>query len=73
MTALWRRRGGRVEILLTRRPAGVHLEGRWELPGGKVLPGESTENAARRDLAQETGATTRRLESYSDRSVAASG
>ncbi len=50
-------RDGRV--LLTRRSAGTHLEGYWELPGGKVEPGESPPAALERELAEElgTGAT----------------
>ncbi|MFL6293141.1 MAG: (deoxy)nucleoside triphosphate pyrophosphohydrolase [Thermoanaerobaculia bacterium] len=44
-------RGGR--LLLCRRPAGKRHAGLWELPGGKLLPGESIPEAARRELAEE--------------------
>jgi 8-oxo-dGTP diphosphatase len=42
-------------VLLTRRKAGTHLEGLWELPGGKVHPGEDPREALRRELQEELG------------------
>lgn len=46
---------GGSEVLLARRPGHVHLGGYWEFPGGKLEPGESPEQAARRELLEETG------------------
>lgn len=46
-------RAGR--LLLCRRPAGKRHAGLWEFPGGKLLPGESPADAARRELAEELG------------------
>lgn len=40
-------------FLLTRRQRGVHLEGMWEFPGGKLDPGESHQDALRRELREE--------------------
>jgi 8-oxo-dGTP diphosphatase len=42
-------------VLLARRAPGQHLEGLWELPGGKVEPGESLETALERELDEELG------------------
>ena len=41
------------EILVTRRPQGVHLEGHWEFPGGKCEPGESLHACIIRELREE--------------------
>ncbi|MEV6351566.1 (deoxy)nucleoside triphosphate pyrophosphohydrolase [Streptomyces hydrogenans] len=45
--------GGR--LLAARRSAPEELAGRWELPGGKVEPGERPEDALVRELREELG------------------
>ncbi len=42
-------------VLVTRRPAGAHLEGLWEFPGGKIEPPETPEECACREVWEETG------------------
>ncbi|NJP50861.1 (deoxy)nucleoside triphosphate pyrophosphohydrolase [Streptomyces sp. SBST2-5] len=49
--ALWHE--GR--LLAARRSAPAELAGRWELPGGKVEPGESSRAAVVRELREELG------------------
>ncbi|MFE6173419.1 (deoxy)nucleoside triphosphate pyrophosphohydrolase [Streptomyces sp. NPDC056464] len=45
----------RGRLLAARRSAPVELAGRWELPGGKVEPGEAPEAALVRELREELG------------------
>jgi 8-oxo-dGTP diphosphatase len=71
--ALVNRRG---DVLIAQRPPGKWQAGRWEFPGGKIEPGETGEQAVRRELAEELGvrvevATELGLfrHDYADRSV----
>lgn len=42
-------------VLIAQRPAGKHLEGLWEFPGGKLRQGETPEAALIRELKEELG------------------
>lgn len=42
--------------LLTLRPAGTHLSGHWEFPGGKVHESETHVEALRREIFEELDA-----------------
>ena len=41
-------------LLVTKRRAEAHLGGLWELPGGKLRPGETAEACAVREVREET-------------------
>lgn len=63
-------------ILIAERPAGKHMAGRWEFPGGKVNAGESEADALSRELREELGIEVasshpfmRLAHSYADRDV----
>jgi 8-oxo-dGTP diphosphatase len=49
----------RDEYFVTRRHAGVHLEGFWEFPGGKCEPGESCPECLVREIQEELDAPVR--------------
>ena len=51
-------------FLLTSRPPGKVYEGYWEFPGGKLEPGESVEQALRRELQEELGITIGAVHSW---------
>lgn len=42
-------------VLLAQRPQGRHMEGLWELPGGKVRDDEAPAKALIRELDEELG------------------
>ncbi|HEY0875472.1 MAG TPA: (deoxy)nucleoside triphosphate pyrophosphohydrolase [Vicinamibacterales bacterium] len=44
------------EYFVTRRHAGVHLEGYWEFPGGKCEEGESLSVCLEREIREELDA-----------------
>lgn len=46
-------------ILVTQRPAGKWMAGKWEFPGGKVEPRETPEAALVRELQEELGTAVR--------------
>ncbi len=48
-------------VLIAERPAGKHMAGWWEFPGGKVATGESDAQALVRELREELGVDARPL------------
>lgn len=66
---------GRACFILTRRAKTLsHHAGQWALPGGRIDPGESAEEAVRRELEEEVGLAVSReavlglLDDYGTRS-----
>ena len=51
-------------FLLTSRPDGKVYAGYWEFPGGKFEPGETLEQALRRELHEELGITIGAIEPW---------
>jgi 8-oxo-dGTP diphosphatase len=46
-------------VLIAQRPVGKWQQGRWEFPGGKIEPDESSADAVLRELREELGVTVR--------------
>ena len=49
---IWDRNG---KVLISQRPANGSHGGSWELPGGKLEKGESSEEALEREIMEELG------------------
>jgi len=60
-TFVLRERGTGLEALVLRRAPGGRNPGSWETVHGTIEPGESPVDAARRELAEETGLALLRL------------
>ncbi len=54
------------QILIAQRPATGRFANKWELPGGKIDPGETPQQCLQRELREELGLETNIGDLYSD-------
>jgi 8-oxo-dGTP pyrophosphatase MutT (NUDIX family) len=59
-----RRRGSEWDALVLERAPGVRCAGAWETVHGNIEPGERPEDAAVREVREETGLATERLYNF---------
>jgi 8-oxo-dGTP diphosphatase len=50
------------EVLLLKKSKGLFGQGKWNAPGGKILPGEAPETCAVREVLEETRLRVKDLE-----------
>lgn len=53
--------GGQCKVLLTMRDGRAAFANHWECPGGRVEPGETDEQALRREIEEELGISSIRI------------
>ncbi len=58
---IWRHDG---LILISKRPQNIHQGGLWELPGGKLEPGETAAQALEREVMEELGVTIQAVDHF---------
>jgi 8-oxo-dGTP diphosphatase len=56
--------GNSGQVLITDRQRAISMRDYWEFPGGKLLPGESSEDALHRELAEELGISVTAFELF---------
>jgi 8-oxo-dGTP diphosphatase len=61
-TVCYIRRNG--QVLLQKKAEGLFGGGKWNAPGGKLREGESPEEAARREVEEETGLHVKALRAH---------
>ena len=54
-TVLYRRNGGKIEVLIVHPWGPYNRRAPWSIPKGRTNPGEDLETAARRETVEETG------------------